>query len=70
AEPDEIQPTFDGKGDPTFSFKIQHFIDRVGDKCLLRIRPKTKDDANPSFWAIGLPLFRKYCARVADPDGG
>ncbi|KAH7711642.1 aspartyle protease precursor [Aphelenchoides avenae] len=51
--------TFDGG--PTLEFVIQHFIDQVGDTCVLRIRPKTKDEPNPDYWAIGLPVYRKYC---------
>ncbi|KAH7701191.1 aspartic protease, partial [Aphelenchoides avenae] len=59
---DEVHLMFEGETNPTFSFKLQHFIDQIGEKCVLRIRPKAREDANPDYWSMGLPFFRKYCA--------
>lgn len=59
---EELQFTFYGTPKATFTFKLQHFIDKVGDKCVLRIRSMRLDDMEPDRWVFGLPFFRKYCA--------
>lgn len=55
--------TFNFDGGPSLDFVVQHFIDQVGDRCILRIRPRVDGDTDVprAYWSIGLPFYRKFC---------
>ncbi|KAH7701641.1 hypothetical protein AAVH_31223 [Aphelenchoides avenae] len=59
---EELQFTFEGNPNAAFTFKLGHFIDKVGAQCVMRIRPTRSNEMFPDRWVFGLPLFRKYCA--------
>ncbi|KAH7717278.1 Vacuolar aspartic protease [Aphelenchoides avenae] len=40
---------------------LQQFIYRVGNICVLRIRPRDEDDTYPDYWTLGVAFLRQFC---------